>query len=215
MTFKKIKKILLCIPSYTGYIHLGLLQTIMQQEPNPDDPWVWALAYSDGGHIVPSRNRLAQEAIDLETDYLLFCDSDQVIEIDTVNKLLSLDKDIVCSVIPDRNGEDYLCMREENGNPIRKVTKDRKIGRGGCGTTLIKIKVLKDIFDSDKMGDPFDNLQIKEGSHIVFLGEDEAFCERAKALGYEVWAKHDSNPIHIGRCKHFKYNPKENKICVN
>jgi hypothetical protein len=187
----------------------ALTQSIMQQD-NGD--WQWALAYSDGGHIVPSRNRLSQEAIDLKTDYLLFVDNDQILELDTVNKLLSLNKDVVVSVIPDRNGEEYLCMREEDGTPIKKVTEDRKIGRGGCGTTLIKTKVLKDIFDSDKMGDPFDNLQIDEGGHIVFLGEDESFCERAKCLGYEIWCKHNSNPQHIGRPKRYKYDSNTNKI---
>lgn len=204
-----MKHIQLCIPSYDGKVPCGLMQMFLGQTAKD---WKMGFTYTDGMWISPARNGMAKNAIEIGADYVLFCDSDQIVELDTVNKLLSLDKDIVCSVIPDRNGEDGLCMHNMDAERVTEVTEDMEVLWCGMGCTLIKTEVIKAVFDNPDMSDPFDVNQIEWGDEVLNLGEDYAFCQRARALGYEVWAKHDSNPVHLGKPVQYKYNPQENVI---
>jgi GT2 family glycosyltransferase len=202
-------KILLAIPSYSGTVPLALMQNMLAQKSPAKDTQMH-FAYTSGAWIIPARNGLANKAIDLGYDYIFFFDDDQIPEIDTLKKLASLDKDIVGSVIPDRNGECRIAVTDENLDDITHIDKDMKVGYIGMGATLIKTEVLKAVIK--EYGEPFAALQTEVNGKLIDMFEDTAFCWRAKQLGYEIWVKHDSVPIHLGRQKSYQYDYKTGKI---
>lgn len=65
----------------------------------------------------------------------------------------------------------------------------QKIGRCGMGCCLIKRKVLEDVFKEYKSA----------FAPMGELGEDFSFCERAKALGYEIYMDWFVKCSHVGK----------------
>ncbi len=142
----------------------------------------------EGSLIHQARNYIASTCF---TDYLLFVDSDMSFHPDGLNKLLALDKDIV--------GGLYFMRKAPYRPAVFTINKDEKYQAAepipdkpfqcdaiATGFMLIKKKVL-DRFDQyvkDKKELPFDFL--KEDL-LGQLGEDMAFCHRAKELGFEIW----------------------------
>jgi len=200
-------KIFLAIPSYSGKISLELFSILTSIEP-PCADFFMLTGYTKRVPIHKARNELAWRAINHECTHIWFIDDDQIIERDDLKKLLSLDKDVVCSVIPDRNGEDRLCISDKDLNDITDIKEDIKIAYCGMGSTLIKTDIIKKIFDNKKMANPFDPDRVEINGIVWDFGEDIAFCHRVNQMGGEIWAKHDCNPIHLGDETRYKYEGK-------
>lgn len=140
----------------------------------------------EGCYVHQGRNKIADKC---HTDYLLFIDSDMAFPVDGLMKLIDLDKDICGGMYFSRKAPNLPLvyhLKEGNYAAIEEIPdKPFSCDAIATGFMLIKKEVL-DGFDSYVKKNkqlPFDFMKQTDGE----LGEDLAFCKRAKELGFEIW----------------------------
>jgi len=141
-------------------------------------------------------------ANNLQTDYLLFIDSDITFPTWGLERLISHNKDIVGGMyhkkLPPHLPLVYKFKNWKHtpiANPPAKLFECDAIG---TGFLLIKRKVLEALYNpkfARKNGYPFNFIQKPDGNDI---GEDLAFCIRAKKKGFKVWCDPTIPLEHIG-----------------
>jgi hypothetical protein len=194
-------KVLLAIPSATGYIPLEIMAAIMSQEM-PEDTEL-AFAFTKRVMIDKARSDLAEQAIKIGADYIWFVDDDTIPPRDSLRKMLELAKDITGNPVLDRNGEGHIALKEHDFSDIKEFKETREVGYCGMSNTLVKVDVVKAV--KKEFSKPFQFTIIKHKGELLDTGEDLTFCYRAKLLGFKVWAMHDICPIHIGNPQLWKY----------
>lgn len=154
----------------------------------------------EGSLVYDSRDTLARFAVENGYDYVLFVDSDMQFDKPDIDRLISHDADICSGLYVTRNGENKnVCYREvitRRRFPYRqpRLIHDTAItGYGsaaacGFGFCLIKCSVIKTMFKRYKS-----LFEPKWG-----VGEDIAFCIRAKRCGYDIMVDRDVKLGHIG-----------------
>lgn len=159
-----------------------------------------------GYDCATARNRIAQMAIDLNTDYVLMIDNDVTVPKDALLNLLEDAKEVCLGYYPHRNadnrynGRTCVCkLKQPDGNNyfnypleseytademksfIADGTKKIKIHGGGMGCALIKTEVFKRTsypwYDWVNYGD----------SNRGMLSEDLYFCEVCKNNKIDIW----------------------------
>jgi len=143
-------------------------------------------------HYVPSpfptlgRDKIvwyAKYRIPLPT-HILFVDPDVLPRHSTLEKLLSLDKDIVTGVyhVTSKNNVTWSVSRDDTFVPVelgKLPDNPFKIKSCGFGIILIKFKV----FEALKW--PYwKNVFVPGG---IEKGEDIYFCEKARQAGFDIW----------------------------
>ncbi len=152
---------------------------------------VTTFSMRQGGDIVSARTWLVREALKHKATHILFVDSDMEFPPDTLEKLLSHDKDIV--------GVEYY-KRKLPLEPVFEPLDGRsetlyKAGFVATGLLLINLSV----FTSDlrPLAEPWFNFGRNKAGEVV-LGEDVWFCNTARDAGYEVWIDPTIKVNHIG-----------------
>ena len=165
-----------------------------------DKPAGSEIGFVSNSLVYDARNELCQRAINGGFDYLFFLDSDMIFPADTLTKLMALNTDIATAVCYARQGKHEPCIYEKlvKRNLFHESAAEcfTDVSKGvfdvaGCGMAvcLIKADVLKRLVKKYK-GTPFEPF----GN----MGEDLAFCYRARKLGYKIKAD-GAIPIgHIG-----------------
>ena len=154
----------------------------------------------EGSLIYDSRDSIAAYAVNKGYDYVLYADSDMIFDSEDLNKLLAHDADIVSGLYVTRNGENKnVCYKEvitRRRFPPRapKLIHDTlttgygSVAACGFGFCLIKTEVIKCMSKRYKsLFEPFDG-----------VGEDIAFCLRARKCGYEIFTDRDVKLGHVG-----------------
>lgn len=154
--------------------------------------------------VFDARNKLAAEALDDEADRILWLDSDMGFSIDLMQRLaegMDSGLDFVCGIYVKRQLPTSPCIYskivrdDDHPNGLAWVYTDYpknqlfEIGGSGFGAVMMSTKMLKDVYDT--YGQPFN--PIPGG-----LGEDLAFCWRAKQLGYKLYCDSRIKVDHIG-----------------
>ena len=173
-----------------------------------------------GYDCATARNKIAQKAIDMNTDYVLMVDNDVVIPKDSLSNLLSNDKDVCLGYYAHRgpdnvySGRSCIC-RLYNSNGVAyfnypleseytaeelKAMADKgeyviKIHGGGMGCALIKT----DVFRVLKY--PWYDWVNYESKGM--LSEDLYFCEGCRKAGINIYADTRVNCGHMLR--HVQY----------
>lgn len=168
---------------------------------NLKKPCLTRLEMLSNSLVYDARNMLAAKAIDDESDYVLWLDSDMVFDGDLLERLLE-----------DVQGKDFVSglyvRRIYPTTPVigtKTITKDGsvryearrdyprdqmfQVDAIGFGSVITSTKLLKACFD--KYDRPF--------NPALGLGEDFIFCHRAKELGFELWCDSRIKIGHIGR----------------
>lgn len=151
-----------------------------------------------GALIYSARDKLAEMACKENYDYILFVDSDMILPTNTIAKLLSHNKDIVSGLYFKRrpNYEPVIytnvkmrLLEPASAEPIMDYGEGLIEVEGcGMGCCLINTKVFKDILSTDySCFEP-----------LPQLGEDFAFCVRARNKGYTIYCDTDLKCGHIG-----------------
>lgn len=202
---KKDKLVLVCIP-----IHRqpelrtieSLLQTIACSKGKIGYYW-----RTGDGLISRVRNELGRLFLEKkEYDYLMWIDDDIIWNPKDrlIDLLVSRNKDIVGGVYPVRDGSCRPAVRPLDVQKLfdaKKYKKQKvKIPKNkvfeveylSTGFMLITRKCLEDVYKNSPF--PFQPIYPKG----EYLSEDWAFCHRAKALGYKVWADTTFELGHIG-----------------
>ena len=194
-----MSKILIAIPCMDQVPAPFAQSLAMIRKPDNDSV---ACAFQMGSLIYTSRNNLALQAMQLETDYVLWLDSDMVF----YQELLVDMKNVM-----EENGLDFLsCLYFRRTPPFSPVLFDQldidenlechwtdfkmipsqpfKVGGCGFGAVLIKTDVLFDVqCKYETMFTPVGN-----------MGEDLSFCWRARECGYDIWCDPHIELGHVG-----------------
>ena len=167
-----------------------------------------------------SREYLTKAALDADADYLMFLDSDQLIESDCINRMakhLDNGEDIVTTLIfrKDPPYEPCIFARQEE-LPNRQIalqyydvesqdlTKPFYVESCGFGCTMMKLDIFKNISEPWFLPRPY-------------TGEDLSFMWEARQKGYKVLCDPTIEVGHIGfknftRQDYFKIIQDEYKI---
>jgi len=156
---------------------------------------------TQGYTISENRNYLVAQAIKLKCTHLFMVDDDMIIPENTLNQLLSNDKDIVGVVAHSRALP--LMPVVEFFDDEKLSTRDRLLGDRkipdklfsckavGGGVILIKTKVF------DNIPRPWFGMVVHE-SGMTKTGEDSYFCYAAREAGYEIYCDPTLKIGHIG-----------------
>jgi len=135
-----------------------------------------------------ARNQIAGEVVKRECDYLFFLDSDCVIPRGTLKRLYLHGRDIAAGIYFQKRYPHLPVIYTQNKKGTFDIITDYpkdtllEVGGVGMGVCLIKTSVLK------KLGaDPFEPFPPTPGCPAI-NGEDLAFCKRARARGFTIFA---------------------------
>lgn len=217
--FKEVKAVI-GIPS-RGTVSVHFLPPLLKQSI-PINIFV-EYRFVVGKEVGVARNELAEEALKLKADYLIFIDDDVIIPQDAIAKLISLadeGKDIVAGVyytkqIPPQplifKGIGTGCFKNWRVGEILE-----NISGVGMGLTLIRTTVFRKLkrpwFKTIKSA-KFTN---KQGSVISF-GIDEAlyFCNKALSKGFRITVDTNIQGIHYDfRTDTFYFNSRGKPVAV-
>ena len=149
---------------------------------------------TEGFNTAENRTWLVAQASKAGCTHIFCVDDDMVYEKDTLEKLLSHDKDIVGARYANRRG---------TGEVVEYLTEDQTLTDGkdddlimvnalGGGCVLIKM----DVFT--KVSQPWFWYKIAP-TGAVTMSHDWYFCEKARDAGYKVWCDLSIMPGHIGK----------------
>ena len=211
-------KILIAVPTFES-IYPDTFKSIYDLETSGHDV---SFEYVRGYDCATARNRIAQMALDKETDYVLMVDNDVVLPKDALINLLETPVDVCLGYYAHRDsdnryrGRSCVCkLYDENGNkhfnyPLEseytaeelKELKDNgqfrvQIHGGGMGCAFIKT----DVFDRIKY--PWYDWVNYANEHRGMLSEDLYFCEGCRKRSIPIYADTRVNCGHILR--HVQY----------
>ena len=167
-----------------------------------DRPQGTEVHFIENSLVYDARNNLCQRAVSGDYDYLFFVDSDMIFPADTLTKLMNLKgADIATAVCYARKGKHEPCIykavhkrtlfHESSAEVYTDIPQSCCFEVAGCGMAvcLIRIYVLKALCKKYKNTpfEPFGN-----------MGEDLAFCYRAKKMGFRILADSSIDIGHIG-----------------
>jgi hypothetical protein len=158
-----------------------------------------------------ARNRLASEAIADGFEELMWIDSDIAFEPQSVQRLRSHDLPIVCGLYPKK-------AEKEWSSKLLPGQKSIALGDGGglieilyaaTGFLLVRRQVFLEVQRQQDLPACFWRgatptipfflpMVISSGGGHVYLGEDFAFCERARRCGFQIFADTSIRLQHIG-----------------
>lgn len=166
------------------------------------------VSFASNSLVYDARNLLAAEAIDTGAERVLWLDSDMQFNPDLMERLAH-DMDLegldyvsgiffrrrlpVVPVIAKR----IEAEKDEKGKLVANTEtyldypQDSlfEVAATGFGAVMCSTKMLKDVFDVyDRPFDPIPGV----------LGEDYAFCYRARSLGYRLWCDSRVKVGHVG-----------------
>lgn len=158
----------------------------------------WTLKAERGGSAARNKNVIIKEFLAGDYTHLFFLNNDTWPDEGVIKDLIACDKDIVSGITPAYY-DGFFWMGQivkDVQIKINETPKElTKAARAGGPSMLIKRKVL------EKMDFPwFDFEQVEIG---VEESEDYAFCDKAIALGFEVWIQpgfvcnHNHNGVNI------------------
>jgi hypothetical protein len=159
--------------------------------------------------IDQARSQMATDALADGFDELLWIDADIVFDPDDVERLRAWELPVVGGIYPKKNARALACHLLEG------TTKVRFGGRGGLlevryaptGFLLTRRAVYERIADglpvcNQRFGAPtvpyFLPLVVPDGDGHWYLGEDFAFCERARHAGFPIMADTTIRLWHVG-----------------
>jgi len=145
------------------------------------------------------------------TEFALFIDADMVIEVDTIDRLVAHDVDIVAGLCTKRTDPAIPNMRAINQRTqafeemVKWDETRRLIEVPGVGTGVMMIKrhVLEEVaeaFHPHQFHHSGDGrwFELLSYPHLdAEAGEDIAFCIKARRCGFKVWVDTSVRPQHL------------------
>ncbi len=188
MDNKKIK-ITIGVLNSNEYLHRRFVQSLM----NLQYPTVANIDFTMvfGCQLPFARNRVVQEALQNESDYVFFIDADMVFPSDMLLRLLKHNVSMVNALAFRRTKPHYPCIfkwnEKEGCYETTSYTKGLlEVDATGMAAHLIHIDVFK------RMKQPWYYYRDHQFS------SDLTFCENAKKLGFKILIDTDLKIGHIG-----------------
>jgi hypothetical protein len=146
---------------------------------HPDAKFMAAI----GIYISNLRQQCATLALQTGASHLLFVDADMRFPVDTLDRLLAHERDIVAANYVQRTMPEWWTARR-GWQSVSSVEQTglQVVDSVGCGVMLIRASVFQ-LLKKPWFDTPYDGLQ-----HV---GEDLSFCRLAQGQGIHVWIDHD------------------------
>jgi hypothetical protein len=162
--------------------------------------------------IDAARNQMASDALAEGFDELMWIDADGVFEPDDVDKLRRHDLPLVCGICAKKASRQFACAFLPD---TRKVVFGVHGGLiellyAGFGFVLtrrvlyetmqtrLELPLCNQRFQGTPLVPYFMPLIVGEGEQAWYLGEDYAFCERARRCGFRIMADTTIRLWHVG-----------------
>lgn len=172
-------KVLICIP-YTGYVAPQAAYSLIPMACHARNKGVSVDMFPLGMSLVyTAREEMVKAFLQGEYDALLFVDSDMVVPVDLLTKLIEADKDIVSALAFKRTPGYEPCIFKECSEQDAKFYLNYPKGLieiEGVGMACILIK--RRVFEAIPKPWFF--------PHKI-LGEDLSFCARARNAGFKIY----------------------------
>lgn len=186
------RKLLIAIPSFDT-MRVEFVRSLMAlcQKLHDDDVW-FEVKILEGTLVHIARDRLAKHAVNNEFTEVLWLDADMVFGPEIYEDLATHGKDMVCGMFISRHYPYVSCMFSKLFPPerINEYGSDPfRVAGCGFGCVLMKAHVLENVLNTNN-----GNCFIPDPK----LGEDLAFCQRARACGYEIWCDPTVRIGHVG-----------------
>lgn len=168
----------------------------------------FAFNHSKATWVAHARNLIVQGAIDLGAEWLLFIDSDTTFPRETLARLMSWNRDIVCASYVKKKPP-YMTVGKLVQRPGDKFGEQAMVSANGLyemdeiglGMCLIRMEVFK------RLPKPWFHYEYKRGSNVM-TGEDILWCHEVKKLGYKIWID-AALSMHVGHIGNFIFRPEQ------
>lgn len=146
--------------------------------------------------VANGRNKLAEEALKLDVDYLFFADSDIVLHPMAIRHLLAHEKAIVGATYVQRNPPHLLLGKAVDGRPLAQTLQEEpikpaelmEVGGLPFGCVLVKSEVFLEIeHETGELWFQTPSFFHQEAKRWMLEGEDYFFCRKARNAEYSVW----------------------------
>ena len=186
------RKLLIAIPSFDT-MRVEFVRSLMGlcEKLHSDGVW-FEVKILDGTLVYIARDRLAKHAVNNGFTEILWLDADMVFAPEIYEDLTVHGKDMVCGTFISRHSPYVSCIFNVLYPPERVTDFGSDLFRvAGCGFACVwmKAQIAKDVMlnTNGKCFLPDEK-----------LGEDLAFCQRARAAGYEIWCDPTVRIGHVG-----------------
>ena len=150
---------------------------------------------TEGFNTAENRNYTVAQAIKNTCDYILFSDDDMSYPEDTLERLLSHDKDVIGTLYNIRRLPPAYVIQYgqevKNDEEAKKQTKPFRCEAIGTGMLLVKTDIFK------KLSSPFFGYKWHDNG-MVEMSTDWFLCEKIRQAGYEIWCDPTIIIKHIG-----------------
>ena len=138
--------------------------------------------YDQSTILLSQREKLAKQALAINSDYALWLDSDMMFPSTTAMRLMGHNVDIVCSNYMKRSVPLQTVAYPERGNwenwlPLEGDQELQEVEGVGMGCMLMKTEILK------KIPRPYFNFEFYDGD---WHGEDFYFQGKLRKAGYKI-----------------------------
>lgn len=182
-------KLMIGIPISSAYLHRKFVQSLMSLKflPNIDVD----INVIEGYQLPFARNRIVENALQKNVDFLLFIDADMIFPSDLFTKLYSHNLPIINSLAFRRIQPHYPCIFNWNINTncyetVSYTNGLKEVDATGMAGILINTEVFKNL---PKPWFYYDQHQ---------FSSDLTFCKNAKQAGYKIMIDTDLKLGHIG-----------------
>lgn len=188
-------KLLLAIPTM-DFVPVQFLQSLTALERKLKDDGIWFEECIISGTLVyMARDKLAGKAINEGFSHVLWLDSDMVFGPNLLEDLQMCRKQFVsCCYNGRRPGYQSCIFKSIDLNNVERFEEYPRepfeIEGCGFGAVLMETDIIRAIYTAYPKETPF--------TPLPSLGEDIAFCFRARSLGYKLYAEPNVQLGHVG-----------------
>lgn len=184
-------KLLIAIPSL-DYMHATFVQSLQALTKKLyKDGINFDVMIETGTLVYAARDKLSRYAMERDYTHVLWLDSDMVFSESLLDDLMFSGKNFVTGLACSRRPPYVSCVFKDliSFERYEEFPSDTfKVAGCGFACVLISVDILREVWAS------FSTCFCPEKS----LGEDLAFCKRARFCNYEIWAEPGARLGHIG-----------------
>lgn len=201
-------RLLIAIPTY-DYMHFQFVDCLTKLIRRLDEDEIdYEVCFQGGTLVYVGRDKLAKKAIDEGFTHMLWLDSDMIFSEELLDNLMFSGKDFVTGIAHGRRAPHMSCLFKKIWPGVDRwqghdyPTATFEVGGCGFACVLIKTSIVKAVYE--KQGTAF--FPMRE------LGEDLAFCKRARDLGFHIWAE---PTVWLGHIGHITVYPEYQDVYEN
>ena len=186
-------KLLIAIPAM-DYVHVEFLKSLLALKDSVAASGlvqILDISIESGTLVYLARDKLARKAVNEGYTHVLWLDSDMVFTPGICEDLMFCGGSVVSGIAVSRRQPFGSCLFSSL-DPVERITEFPReafeVAACGFACVLTDVPVLKSVFQA--YGTAF--------TPTDKFGEDVAFCDRARSLGYKIVAEPSVRLGHIG-----------------